>query len=211
MAIHLLAGRCFVRQRRFAGGRGGKAERRQLPFRLERPLQRLERADRRDVPGAGLFRLRSIAGAALSYRKVDRAEPAEPAVQRHGEDPDAVLHPVYRRDGICVFHLRKAARCCSNRWNWRASRTIRASRRWSNATSRPSRQRKEAAEQYLQAKTSGDPACRHSQHGALSERAARIERRAPGRRAPGGKRFSRHQLHFSLVRDALPAGWAWWG
>ncbi len=59
--------------------------------------------DRRRVSLAGLFRLRSVAGAALPDRQIDRAEQAEPAVQRHGQSADAVLHSVRRRDGVRVL------------------------------------------------------------------------------------------------------------
>ena len=93
----------------YLAGAVGQAQRRRPAVRLEQPLQPVERADRRHVPGAGLLRLRSIAGAALPHRKIDRAEQAEPAVQRHGQDPDAVLHPVRRRHGVRVLPVRAAA------------------------------------------------------------------------------------------------------
>ena len=94
------AARRELRGRRVPGGRGGQAERRRSELRPEQPLQPLERPDRRIVPGARLFRLRSVAGAALSDRQIRGAEQAQPAVQRHGEGADAVLHPVRRRDGV---------------------------------------------------------------------------------------------------------------
>ena len=63
---------------------------------------------------ARLLRLRPIAGAALPHRQIDRAKPAEPALQRRGQDPDAVLHPVHRRHGLRVFHFRAAAAVVSS-------------------------------------------------------------------------------------------------
>src|SRR5204863_272202 len=56
-----------------------------------------------------VLRLRPVAGAAISDREVDCAEPAGPAVQRHREDPDAVFHPVHRRYGVRVLRFRGAA------------------------------------------------------------------------------------------------------
>ena len=50
------AGRRLVSGRGHAGRRRGQAERRDSQLRLERPLQPLERPDRRHVPGARLFR-----------------------------------------------------------------------------------------------------------------------------------------------------------
>ena len=103
------AGRRFLGQSHFARGRRRKAERRDHALRMGRPVQPLERAHWRNVPGAGLLRLRSIPGAAVSHRKVDCAEPAEPPLQCPGEDPDAVLHPLHRRHGVRLLHLREAA------------------------------------------------------------------------------------------------------
>ena len=100
---------CLVLRRHHPRGRGGQAQRGHHELRLERPLQPLERPDRRHVPLAVLLRLRPVPGAALPHRKVDRAEPPEPAVQRRGQDPDAVLHPLHRGDGVRLLHLREAA------------------------------------------------------------------------------------------------------
>ena len=95
---------------RVAGGRGGPPQRRRLrSFDWNDRYNLWSGADRRHVPGAGLLRMRPEPGAALPHRQVHRAEPAEPAVQRHGQDPDAVLHPVHRRDGVRVLHVREAA------------------------------------------------------------------------------------------------------
>ena len=94
----------------YLAGAAGRLNAVTTTFRLERPLQHLERPDRRHVPVPLVFRLRPVAGAALPHREVDCAEPPEPAVQRGGEDPDAVLHPVHRRDGVCFFHLPPPAR-----------------------------------------------------------------------------------------------------
>ena len=74
-------------------------------LRLERPLQPLERPDRRHVPGPRLFRHRPVAGAALPHRQVDRAEPAQPAVQRRRQDPDAVLHSLFIGAMVFVFYI----------------------------------------------------------------------------------------------------------
>ena len=109
MAVCAAAGRRVVLRRGIARGRGRTAERGRHDVRLERSLQHLERPDRRHVPVPRLFRHRPVAGAAISHRQVDRAEPAQPAVQRRREDPDAVLHPVHGRDGVRVLHLRAAA------------------------------------------------------------------------------------------------------
>ena len=65
----------LLRRRRFPGGRGGPAERRHHPLRLERPLQHLERPARRHVSVPLLFRLRPVAGAALPDRQLHRPEP----------------------------------------------------------------------------------------------------------------------------------------
>src|SRR5581483_6676084 len=73
----------------------------------------MERVDWLDVPVAGLFRLRSVAGAAISYGEVDRAEPAGLAVQRAGEGPHAVLHALHRGHGVRLFHVRKTAAAVS--------------------------------------------------------------------------------------------------
>ena len=61
--------------------------------------------DRRNVFGARLLRMRPVAGAALSHRKIGGAKPPQPAAQRGGQDPDAVLHPLHRRHGVRVLQL----------------------------------------------------------------------------------------------------------
>ena len=70
------AGRCFVPRRGHGRGRSGKAERGDLQLRLERSLQRLERADRRHVPGARLFWDGPEPSAAIPDRQIDRPEPS---------------------------------------------------------------------------------------------------------------------------------------
>ena len=100
----------FLRRRGLPGGRGRPPERRHHQFRLERPLQPLERTARRHVSVSLLFRMRPVPGAALFDRPVHRREPVEPAVQRRGQDSDAGVHPVHRRHGVRVLRVRAAAR-----------------------------------------------------------------------------------------------------
>ena len=38
-----------------------------------------------------------------------RRQPLRPDLQRRPEDPDAILHPLHRRDGVCLFPIREAA------------------------------------------------------------------------------------------------------
>ena len=75
MIVHMLPRGVSFTDAVYLAGAAGKLNAVDLKFDLERPLQPVERADRRHVPGALLFRLRSIAGAALS----DRANPSRKA------------------------------------------------------------------------------------------------------------------------------------
>ena len=61
------------------------------------------------LPGALLLRHRPVAGAALPVGALDHREPPGPAVQRPVQGPDAVLHPVRRRDGVRVLPVQRAA------------------------------------------------------------------------------------------------------
>ena len=72
-AVLLLPEHVSLRRRRQPGRRGRAPERRHDDVRLERPLQPLERPDRRLLPGAGVFRHRPVAGAALPQRTLGRA------------------------------------------------------------------------------------------------------------------------------------------
>ena len=58
---------------------------------------------------AFLFRHRSIAGAALHFRRLVARKPARPDVQRRLQNPDAVLHPAARRADFCLLSIRTAA------------------------------------------------------------------------------------------------------
>ncbi len=68
--------------------------------------------------------------------------------------------------------------------------------------------RKEAAERYLAADKSNDPALKEASVARYQSAQKELNDAHRGGRATGGQRFSRHQLHFSVVRDALSAGWA---
>ena len=93
----------------YLAGAAGRLNAVTTQLRLERPLQYLERPARRHVPVPVLFRVRPVAGAALSHRPLDRGEPPEPAVQRRRQDSDAVFHSVHRRHGLRVLPVRPAA------------------------------------------------------------------------------------------------------
>ncbi len=67
-------------------------------------------------------------------------------------------------------------------------------------------QRKQAAEEYLEAGRTGGAASQEQSRSRFASAQARVERRACGRRAASGQGFPRHQLHLPFVRDRLPSG-----
>ncbi len=67
-------------------------------------------------------------------------------------------------------------------------------------------QRKQAAQDYLDAQRLGNPAGRRRQPQAIRQRANRVQQRSRGGRAIGRERFPRYKFHLSLVRDGLFAG-----
>jgi len=135
--------------------------------------KRVERLDRRNVSGAGLFRLRSVASAALSHRQVHRTKPAESPLQRDGQDPDAVFHFVHRGYGVRVFLSLLSRRCYSSPWNCGMSRAIRAFEVSKKRYEQAFEERKDAAEKYLASK-------KHSHVDTVSEtRSASSIKRTP--------------------------------
>ncbi len=79
------------------------------------------------------------------------------------------------------------------------------------AISRAFERRRDAANGLVEAHHRGDPQSRKSQRGRVPRRAKRDRLRARPRRQTGGtlrrrKGIQRHQLHFPLVRNPLPAG-----
>ena len=87
-------------------------------FNSAEPLHLLVRHHRRLLPGAVLLRDRPVAGAALPVGALDHREPAGPAVQRPAQDPDAVPHPVRRRDGLRVLPVHQPPLLLQRRRRW---------------------------------------------------------------------------------------------
>ena len=116
---------------------GRQAERRHHHLRLERPLQHLERVDRRNVSGAGVLRNRSKPGAALLDRKIHRPKPPGTRTDRRGESAHAVFHPVHRRDGVRGVSVRAAAAGISTRGDGAGPGVAPICRASRAATSRP--------------------------------------------------------------------------
>ena len=77
--------------------------------RRSRALHVLVGIARRNIPDAGLFRHRSIPGAALYFRRLIARRPARPDVQRRLQNPDAVLHLAARCADFCLLSIRTAA------------------------------------------------------------------------------------------------------
>ena len=91
------------------GGRMGKLDAVDFSVDPQRRYTFWSGTARRVLPRALLFRNRSIAGAALSRRRVARRQPVRTHFQRHAQAADAVFHPPHRRDGLRLFPVRKAA------------------------------------------------------------------------------------------------------
>ena len=108
--ILLLPADVSLRRRRVPGGRGRAAQR-----RGPRTSICNDRYNLWSGLIGGMFLFLSYFGSdqiqvqRYLTGQLHRAEPAEPAVQRHGQDPDAVLHPVHRRHGVRVLPVRAAA------------------------------------------------------------------------------------------------------
>ena len=196
----------------YLAGAAGRLNAVTTDFRLERPLQHLERPVRRHVSVPFVFRLRPVAGAALSDRPLHRAEPPGPAVQRRGQDPHAVLHSVHRRHGVRVLPVRTAAGAvparrtgahpgdraisspCRRNTTRRSSTGARRRWRWWRRTTRAMpRPQSRRWREYRTAQQEIDDA---------RARAASLVERTRRR-----KGLQRHQLHLPFVRDALSAGW----
>ena len=140
-------------------------------------------------------------------------KPAQPAVQRRGQDSDAVLHPLHRRHGVRLLRVRRAAGAVPAH----RARAHRAGER----VSRPSQtryheafeQRREAALALAQAHQRRRRRGARAQPRRLPRRAAVARRRA--HRAPrawwkrngGEKGFSdTNYIFLSFVTRYLPAG-----
>ena len=72
-------------------------------------LHPLGRPHRRPLPHAGLLRVRSEPGAAVSLGAQPHGEPALPALQRLPEGADAVPDPAHRRARVRLLPLRRPA------------------------------------------------------------------------------------------------------
>ena len=211
--IVLLPASGLLRRRRFPGGRGGPVECRDHPLRLERSLQHLERPDRRHVPLPLLFRLRPVAGAALPDRQLRRPEPPEPAVQRRGQNPHAVLHPVHRGDGVRVLPVRAAAHAVPARRTV-AHRAQLAAYPPVAAQYIPARfdRRRQAALALVEAHHDGDPPAEDASTHRLSRRTTQLD----GARAQASKLVERtggekgfndtNYIFLSFVTRFLPVG-----
>ena len=135
-------------RRRVAAG-GAQARRRARPHErrrastldLEQPLQLLVGPHRRLLPGAVVLRHRPVAGAALPLGPLGHREPPRPAVQRPAQDPDAVRHPVHRRDGVRLLPVHAAADLLQHAARWRASRRPPHARRAARAARRATTRR----------------------------------------------------------------------
>ena len=157
---------------------------------------------RRHLPVPLLFRLRSIAGAALPHRQIHRAEPLEPAVQRRGQNPDAVLHPVHRGDGLRLLPVRAAALLFQQIELKRIAKLGRIPAASSEQYQRAFDHRKQAALALAEAHRAGDTPGVIRREGRVPRGAERTRRRARRRRQTGGehgrrKGLQRHQLHLS--------------
>ena len=145
--------------------------------------------------------------------QIDRAEPPEPAVQRRGQDPDAVLHPVHRRHGVRVLPVRAAAGAvpAGGTGAHRADRRVPADR--ASSTSRPSSSAGRRRWRWWKRTTRATPPAKARQQRRVSRGAEGTRRRAHQRvaswwRPTGGEKgFSdTNYIFLSFVTRYLPAG-----
>ena len=151
--------------------------------------------------------------------KIDRGKPPEPAVQRRGQDSDAVLHSVHRRHGVRVLSVRRSRRCCFEHAQLARIQVRRGV---------PAGCRRITSTAFEQRRAGGSGA-----GGGAPRR--RLRRGEPRRSPPTARRsgrwtdaataaarswwtqfrrrkgLQRYQLYLPVVRDALSAGRDWWG
>ena len=107
--------------------------------------------------------------------------------------PDAVLHPVHRRDGVCAVYFREAAAAVPAGGAAAKCGPTRALPRWSSVTTRRSPSANRPRKNILKPGAAGGRGCPGSPGAepfALRQRAARAERRARRGRAAWWARIS---------------------
>ena len=208
MAVHLLPANISWAKRAFAGGSGGKAERGESALRLGRPLQPVERCHRRNVPGAGLLRLRPEPGAAVSHGQVDRAKPPESDSSTPWRKSRCSSFILFIGAMVFVlFIFEKPPLLFQPVELKRVQARCPLIPRWSSAMTRRSTSASKQPQRLSGSRAGRDPAAQATvEPRAVRCRAAGAERRARGGRAAGGQGFPRHQLYLPLLRDDVPAG-----
>ena len=141
-------------------------------FRLERPLQPLERPDRRHVSGAGLFRLRPEPGAALSDRQSIAQSRLSLLFNAMAKIPMQFFILFIGRDGVRVLHLRAPPLLFQPVELKHVQATAGFPARAAALRRRPSTSGANAAEQYRRSAQHGDDAARQASWSRVSRSAA---------------------------------------